>query len=179
MLTTFISEHFVGSLSDDVFDRDLRLKEAELKNAYLKQEQYHWRLDIVLRITLYYTFLTSWCNEIRFYSMLTMFLEALIFPLSPAASSIFCLWRRTHFWMRSPLSWCDLARSLWSSTQRDWVSAPRSWQQFTWIKIKYINLFLLERTLLVCWGSKHRWFCHQYLWASLVFFGTEECPHID
>ena len=39
MLTTLISEHFVGSLSDDVFDRDLRLKEAELKNAYLEQEQ--------------------------------------------------------------------------------------------------------------------------------------------
>ena len=44
MLTALISEHFVGSLSDDVFDRDLRLKKAELKNAYLEQEQCHLRL---------------------------------------------------------------------------------------------------------------------------------------
>ena len=72
MLTALISEHFVGSLSDDVFDRDLRLKKAELKNAYLEQEQYH---DVV-KFSL---------------SMLTMFLDALTFPLSPAASSIFCL----------------------------------------------------------------------------------------
>ena len=33
MLTALIPEHFAGSLSDDVFDRNLGVKKAELKNA--------------------------------------------------------------------------------------------------------------------------------------------------
>lgn len=72
MLTTLVTKHLVGSLTDDVFYRNLRLDKTKLKYTCLA------KLILIL-------------------AELTMFLEALAFPLSPAASSIFCLWRSTHF----------------------------------------------------------------------------------
>ena len=56
----------------------------------------------------------------------TMFLEALVLFLSPAAASMFSLCVSTHCLMRASLCWWDVARSRCSSWHRDWVSAPRS-----------------------------------------------------
>ena len=56
----------------------------------------------------------------------TIFLEALVLFLSPAAASMFCLCVSTHCLMRFSLCWWEVARSRCSSWHRDWVSAPRS-----------------------------------------------------
>ena len=56
----------------------------------------------------------------------TIFLEALVLFLSPAAASMFFLCVSTHCLMRASLCWWEVARSRCSSWHRDWVSAPRS-----------------------------------------------------
>ena len=56
----------------------------------------------------------------------TIFLEALVLFLSPAAASMFSLCVSTHCLMRVSLCWWEVARSRCSSWHRDWVSAPRS-----------------------------------------------------
>ena len=65
-------------------------------------------------------------TKLNILNQLTMFLEALVLFLSPAAASMFSLWVSTHCLMMASLCWWDVARSRCSSWHRDWVSAPRS-----------------------------------------------------
>ena len=160
MLTTLVPKGSVGSLTNDVFYSNLRLKKTELKTKEF----------LILSESIPHCYSVFWTHHVsrgpHFTPVPRRLLHSLLVEVDTLVDELPPLLVRPG----------ELALQLLAP--RLGVRPP-SLKQVMRDQGKQIRMTSLGKTLLVCSDLTHKWSCHQCLWVSLMFFGTKECPHTD